>query len=296
MSAPRLILKQPTGWFAAGREFTQAITILSDGAFKLYVYACLRAGRHTGCLRATVDELARAMTRAPTAVAMNLDELEARAVCRVIRNGGSQLVLEIRDRFWPYQRQQPPGRTPGPETEFVQKVRSLFLAPACVQASFSAADEKLATGPVSTRRLHGTDHAGHPAGMRPQVCGHAQRQGPNADHQPAILLRHRRGSERIGDTGKLLGTASHEGDADGTTMAAGESSQTLMPQPVGQSPTAPHHKTTAHIAGMPAHTQRNRTEWELETQAGTLLDADAVRICVALFREKRLVMPGQIYR
>ena len=144
MSAPRLILKQPTGWFAAGREFTQAIAILSDGAFKLYVYACLRAGRHTGCLRATVEELARAMTRAPTAIAMNLDELEERAVCRVIRNGGSQLVLEIRDRFWPYQRQPEPERPLGPETEFIGRVRALFLAPACVQASFSAADERLA--------------------------------------------------------------------------------------------------------------------------------------------------------
>ena len=146
MSIPRLILKQPTGWFAAGREFAQAITLLSDGAFKLYVYACLRADRHTGCLRATVDELARAMTRAPTAVVLNLDELEERAVCRVIRNGGSQLVLEIRDSFWPYLKQQTPGCAPEPEAEFVQKVRGLFLAPACVQASFSAADEKLALG------------------------------------------------------------------------------------------------------------------------------------------------------
>jgi hypothetical protein len=146
MSAPRLILKQPTGWFAAGREFTQAITVLSDGAFKLYVYACLRAGRHTGCLRATVDELARAMTRAPTVIAMNLDELEALAVCRVIRNGGSQLVLEISDHFWPYQKQQTPLCAPDPEAEFVQKVRSLFLAPACVHASFSTADEKIAAG------------------------------------------------------------------------------------------------------------------------------------------------------
>ena len=143
MSASRLILKQPTGWFAAGREFAQAIPVLSDGAFKLYVHACLMANRHTGRLNATVDELARAMTRAPTAIAMNLDELEALAVCRVIRNGGSQLVLEIRDRFWPYQRQQPLGRSAS-EAEFVGKVRELFLAPACVQASFSAANEKLA--------------------------------------------------------------------------------------------------------------------------------------------------------
>jgi len=32
----------------------------------------------------------------------------------------------------------------------------------------------------------------------------------------------------------------------------------------------------------------------LESQAGTLLDAEAVRICVSLFREKRLVIPGLI--
>jgi hypothetical protein len=146
MSAPRLQLKQPTGWFAAGREFAQALTLLSDGAFKLYVHLCLNANRHTGRLTATVDELARAMTRAPTAVAMNLDELQACAVCRVIRNGSSLLVLEIHDRFWPYEKHQTPGCAPQPEVEFVQKVRDLFLAPACVQASFAAADEKIATG------------------------------------------------------------------------------------------------------------------------------------------------------
>ncbi len=79
-------------------------------------------------------------------VATSLDELEALAVCRVARSGGSQLVLEIHDRFWPYEKQRTPGRAPEPEAEFIQKVRGLFLAPACVQASFSAADEKIATG------------------------------------------------------------------------------------------------------------------------------------------------------
>jgi len=111
MIAPRLILKQPTGWFAAGREFAQALTLLSDGAFKLYVYICLTANRHTGCLRATVGELARATTRAPTAIAMDVDELEQRDICCVRRDQSPQLTLEIRDRFWPYQRQQPPGRS-----------------------------------------------------------------------------------------------------------------------------------------------------------------------------------------
>ena len=144
MSTPRLILKQPTGWFAAGGEFAQAITLLSDSAFKLYVYACLRAGRHTGCLRATVEELARAGETTPSVIAMNVDELQERAVCFVRRDRSPQPTLEIRDRFWPYQRQPSSERSVGPETEFVDRVRGLFLAPACVQASFSAADEKLA--------------------------------------------------------------------------------------------------------------------------------------------------------
>jgi len=144
MSTPRLQLKQSTGWFAAGREFAHALTLLSDGAFKLYVHLCLNANRHTGRLSATVDELARAIIRAPTAISTNLDELEACAVCHVIGRGGSHLVLEIRDRFWPYEKQQTPGCVPEQEVEFVQKVRDMFLVPACVQASFSAADEKIA--------------------------------------------------------------------------------------------------------------------------------------------------------
>jgi hypothetical protein len=31
---------------------------------------------------------------------------------------------------------------------------------------------------------------------------------------------------------------------------------------------------------------------QIEKEAGTLLDAEVVRICAALFREKRLVIPG----
>ena len=144
MNATRLILKEPAGWFAAGREFAQALTLLSDGAFKLYVYACLRANRHTGRMGATLNELARALEKAPEVIATDLAELEDRAVCCVTRDENSNPVLGICDRFWPYQKQPPtPDRTP--EAEFVQKVRSLFLAPACVQASFAAADEKIAT-------------------------------------------------------------------------------------------------------------------------------------------------------
>ncbi|HUX28921.1 MAG TPA: hypothetical protein VMV39_09035 [Terracidiphilus sp.] len=144
MSAPRLILKHPTGWFAAGREFASAMALVSDGAFKLYVHVCLAANRHTGCLVTSRDELARAVKQSQERVATSLAELEDRAVCAVDRHNGSNLALEISDRFWPYQKQPSPGCKSGAEAEFVEKVRVLFLAPACVQASFSAADEKIA--------------------------------------------------------------------------------------------------------------------------------------------------------
>ena len=52
--------------------------------------------------------------------------------------------------------------------------------------------------------------------------------------QPAILRRHRRGSEGIGDSRKLLGAASIEDGTDGKTMAERKSGKTLMPKPAGQ--------------------------------------------------------------
>ena len=146
MSAPRLQLKHPTGWFAAGREFAQALNLLSDGAFKLYVHICLSADRRSGRLRAPLSQLAQATKKTPEAVLGDLDELEKRAVCSMTRDEQGNPVLEVCDRFWPYQKQHPPGAALQAETEFVAKVRTLFLAPTCVQASFSAADEKMAAG------------------------------------------------------------------------------------------------------------------------------------------------------
>jgi hypothetical protein len=36
MSGAQLVLKQSTGWFAAGWQFREAVGELSDAAFKLY--------------------------------------------------------------------------------------------------------------------------------------------------------------------------------------------------------------------------------------------------------------------
>jgi hypothetical protein len=45
-AASRLLLRQPTGWFAAGREAAEALALLSNPVFRLYMYLCLNADRH----------------------------------------------------------------------------------------------------------------------------------------------------------------------------------------------------------------------------------------------------------
>jgi hypothetical protein len=47
-----------SGWFAAGAEVRRAATLLSDGAFKLFVWLCLHAERDYGSLHVTASDLA----------------------------------------------------------------------------------------------------------------------------------------------------------------------------------------------------------------------------------------------
>ncbi|HTD55904.1 MAG TPA: hypothetical protein VK670_11020 [Silvibacterium sp.] len=138
MSAPRLILKQPTGWFAAGREVAQAMALLSDGAFKLYLHLCLRAERHTGRVALNAAGWTQSLGKDPAWIEACLAELYRNYVCQ---GGGGG--VEICDRFWPYEKQLG-GAAADPEAEFVREVRAVFLKPACVRSVFTAADEKLA--------------------------------------------------------------------------------------------------------------------------------------------------------
>ncbi|HLK64490.1 MAG TPA: hypothetical protein VKU19_13690 [Bryobacteraceae bacterium] len=98
MSAARLILKQPTGWFAAGREVAQALALLSDAAFKLYIHLCLEADRHTGRAVIELTDFARVLRKTPVLIEADLDELHRAEVCEHCGD-----AVEIRDRFWPYQ-------------------------------------------------------------------------------------------------------------------------------------------------------------------------------------------------
>jgi AraC-like DNA-binding protein len=133
---PRLVLKQSTGWFAAGWTFAEAIATLSDAAFKLFAWLCWNADRHTGRIPISVAEMAQALGKSESEVQTALDELVERSVCRDLADG----QFEVTDRYWPYEKQSSES---GPE-EYVAHVRKLLSEQACVRCRFSVADEKMA--------------------------------------------------------------------------------------------------------------------------------------------------------
>jgi hypothetical protein len=139
---PRLVLKQSTGWFAAGWEFAEAITALSDASFKLFAWLCLNADRYTGRIRITTEELARILGKSEGEIQTASEELLQRGVC--CPGMGMGLEVEIADRYWPYEKQ---ARQWGPE-DYVTQVRKILSEPACVRCRFTAADEQMA------RELH----------------------------------------------------------------------------------------------------------------------------------------------
>ena len=134
-SGPRLVLKQSTGWFAAGWTFAEAMTVLSDRAFKLFAWLCLNADRHTGRACIPMGETAQSLGKSESEIQAARDELVKHGVCCV-----TGLDVEMADRYWPYEKQ--PSRS-GAE-EYVAQVRRLLSEPACVRCRFTAADETMA--------------------------------------------------------------------------------------------------------------------------------------------------------
>ena len=146
MNESRLTLKHPSGFFAAGCEMRNALTLLSDGAFKIYVYVCLHADRRTAQLRFRMAELAQATGHSTRSLTSYLEELRRTEVSVIYRAANQHELgrIEICDRFWPYVKPEATSREDPEQTRYVARVRGLFLEPACVSSLFSAADENLA--------------------------------------------------------------------------------------------------------------------------------------------------------
>lgn len=133
----RMRLKSTNGWFAAGREVEEALWLLSDSAFRLFVWICLRADRSSGSLRSDPTQLARALRRTREQMVRDLDELARHRVCR--REGDR---VQVQDRFWPYERHC--ADRDAAQSSYIAAIQNAFLRPACVTSTFTAADEKLA--------------------------------------------------------------------------------------------------------------------------------------------------------
>ena len=146
MSQPPLALKRPTGFFAARREFDQALTLLSDGAFKLFVHVCLHAERATGWLRFRQADLAQRLSKSPRSIGSYLEELHRKGVCEVHAAAANQHRtgwIEISDRFWPY-RKHAIDKPAQQSARYIERVRNLFCSRPCVAGGSTAADERLA--------------------------------------------------------------------------------------------------------------------------------------------------------
>lgn len=102
----RLMLKDTTGWFAAGDSFQNALASLSDGAFKLFAYLCLQADRRTGCFETTHQQLALALLKSNRIIGSYVAELERKSICTVHRgkNQFPRSAFDICDKYWPYYR------------------------------------------------------------------------------------------------------------------------------------------------------------------------------------------------
>jgi hypothetical protein len=144
----RLRLKRSTGWFAAGQEMATALPLLSDAAFKLYVFLCLNVNRHSARMVWAPMELANLLQRDRQSVNDALEELCRCEVCMRHPDADGRIALdrlsvEICDRFWPYEK--PPVEEFGiDQNRYVQRVRQMLTGTACVRVNFSAADERLA--------------------------------------------------------------------------------------------------------------------------------------------------------
>ncbi len=145
MSSSPLTLKNPRGWFAAGMEVEKAMTILSDGAFKVFVYLCLNARRDTGVLEISQTELARNLKKGQQTLRRHLGEMQTAGICqsRFSHSPLGRGMIEISGEYWPYLTNAEKSCTDG-ASAYLAEINKMLRARACIRTSLSTADEILA--------------------------------------------------------------------------------------------------------------------------------------------------------
>jgi hypothetical protein len=137
-------IKESSGWSVTSGCMLEAAFLLSDGAFKLFVYICLTADRETGRLRVAQGELARALGKSRGSISSYLEELSQKGAClvRPAPNQHQTGEIEVADAFWPYYKQS--AQSTNAERDYMDQIRSWLLQYPIIRSSFGAADRKLA--------------------------------------------------------------------------------------------------------------------------------------------------------
>jgi hypothetical protein len=141
------------GWFAAGPEMEQAMMLVSDGAFTLYVYLCLHSNRSSGSCEISYNALALALRKSPRSIATYCLQLRQNSICEIepAANQHDSTKFRICDKFWPYTRKIARQADKG-ATSYIESIRSFLGDRACVKCSFGTADRGVATK-LSTQRI-----------------------------------------------------------------------------------------------------------------------------------------------
>jgi hypothetical protein len=133
----KLRLKQNKGWFPAGESFLNAMSVLSDRAFKLFVFVCLSADRETATYTASYARLAAVLCRSRHAVDTYLNELQDKRVCLVNHIPYAGITFRVLDAYWPYEcNANMVAQTD--DGSYVDAVRNLFLGLGCTSGRFGA--------------------------------------------------------------------------------------------------------------------------------------------------------------
>jgi hypothetical protein len=143
----RLSLKEPTGWFAAGSGFQKAMATLSDGSFKMFVWLCLQADRHSGQLETTHRQLSITLGKSRRAIGTYVQELMDQGLCHITA-GSNQYAASrfvIADEYWPYYRERLVSQENlREENTYIAALRENYLALGFGRGRFSPTDVRKA--------------------------------------------------------------------------------------------------------------------------------------------------------
>jgi hypothetical protein len=122
------------------------MAVLSDGAFKVYMYVCLTADRSNGRLKIAHGDLATALKKSRRSIVNYLEELREHQICSMESALNQHVAghIEVCDRFWPYVKCRRDEDASETLDSYIETVRQFLAERRCVNPVFNPADERLA--------------------------------------------------------------------------------------------------------------------------------------------------------